>query len=360
MPLTGLKPLDLPDLPAAPRVSIAITCYNYGRFLRECLDGCLAQTVPAAEIVVVDDGSSDDSKAILDAYASQFPSIRAITRVNGGMCAATNTALDACTGDVVLLLDADDLIGPQRIEKVLEALRTKVDGRLPGWVHHQLRQFSAEQADAGLTPYYATGQAPEGLDAENVLQSTGSKVVTMTSGLAFRSELLAAIGPLDERRVTAQDHMLRTAASLISPVAFVAEPLGGYRLHGASDSSGGLMSSPAKIKLVRERSECFDDWIRAFLEKTQPGASSLWRPLAEQPSYWWYQFLDRWWSGRGKDHKLLWRILRQPNPGGSSLQSRLYIYGSVILPKDLYIAYSQLIFGNNPVKTFLKRLLGRR
>jgi hypothetical protein len=258
-----------------------------------------------------------------------------------------------------LLLDADDLIDARRVEKVLDALRTKVDGRLPGWVHHQLRKFSADQADGGLTPYYAPGQAPRGLHIEAVLERTGTAVVTMTSGLAFRSELLAAIGPLDERRAAAQDQMLRIAASLLSPVAFVDEPLGRYRLHGASDSSGGLLASAAKVKLVRERSECFDGWIRAFLDKIQPGASSRWRPLAEQPSYWWFQFLDGWWSGRGKDHKLLWRILREPRPGGSSLQSRLYVYGSVILPKNLYIAYSRLIFGNSPIKTFLKRCLGR-
>jgi GT2 family glycosyltransferase len=54
----------LSELPPKPSVSIAIICFNYGRFLPECLDSCLAQTIPADEIVVVNDGSTDDSAEI--------------------------------------------------------------------------------------------------------------------------------------------------------------------------------------------------------------------------------------------------------------------------------------------------------
>ena len=123
-----LEPLDLPPLPAIPKVSIAIIAFNYGRFLAECLESCLAQTLKADEIVVVNDGSTDDTAATLDDYATRIPQIRAIHQDNAGICAATNAALAACSGDVVLLLDADDTMAPQRIEKVLGALRRHVDG----------------------------------------------------------------------------------------------------------------------------------------------------------------------------------------------------------------------------------------
>jgi len=68
MPVFIPEPRNLPELPPSPKVSIAITSYNYGSFLAECLDSCLAQTVRADEIVVVDDGSTDDTQRILQDY----------------------------------------------------------------------------------------------------------------------------------------------------------------------------------------------------------------------------------------------------------------------------------------------------
>jgi len=90
-------------LPSKTRVSVAIICFNYGRFLGECLDSCLAQTVSADEIIVVDDGSTDDSADVLDGYD---PAFRPFGRsIRGGICAAANAALAAYSGDVVVLLD---------------------------------------------------------------------------------------------------------------------------------------------------------------------------------------------------------------------------------------------------------------
>ena len=353
-----LEPLPLAELPAAPRTSIAIICFNYGRFLPECLDSCLAQTVPADEIVVVNDGSTDETAQVLERYAARHPGLRVIHQPNGGMCAATNTALAACPGDLVLLLDADDTMAPSRIEKVLSALRRPVDGYWPGWAHNLMQRFSDKQPHLGLSPYHPGGRGPEGWLAPETLKAASCPVLALTSALAFRREILQTIGPLDDDRVMSQDLQLCTAAALLSPTVWVPEPLTRYRVHDAAATKGSMVSR-AQVEAMRRRAVRFDAWLRAQLERRRPGASGLWRPLDDQGGHLWLRFLERWLAGTARDWKLLWRVLRHPDTREGPRQYRLYYYGSLILPRQLFVAYSRLIFGSSPFKSMLRRLLRR-
>ncbi|MDM0073197.1 glycosyltransferase [Variovorax sp. J2P1-59] len=354
----AIEPLTMTALPPKPSVSVAIICFNYGRFLPECLDSCLAQTVPADEIVVVNDGSTDNSAEVLDGYAARFPVIRAIHQANGGICSATNAALAACSGDVVVLLDADDTMVPQRIEMVLAAFRRLVDGHHPGWVHHLMTRFSDTRPDLGMAPYYPAGKGPEGWLAAEALHAASSPVLSLTSALAFRKEVLAAIGPLDSDRLMYQDLQLCTAATFLSAAAWIPEPLTRYRVHGSSATAGSMVSLD-QVKATRNRASRFDRWLRTQLEKISPGAASLWRPLDDQGGYLWLTFLERWLSGAGKDLQLLLKVLKHPDTRNAPRQHRVYYYGSVVLPRAWFVSYSRLIFGSNPIKTTLRRLLRR-
>lgn len=353
-----IEPLKLAELPESPSVSIAIISFNYGRFIVECLDSCLAQTQRADEIVVVNDGSTDDTASVLDAYAARVPQVRPVHQANGGICSATNAALAACSGDVVLLLDADDVLEPERIEKVLAALRRRVDGLLPGWVHHRMKRFSAEQSDLGQAPYYANGAGPQGWLAAEAVDAAVSPVQSLTSALAFRRELLQAIGQLDAHRLMYQDMQLIAAATLLSPAAWIGEPLTRYRVHGASATTASMVSID-QIRATRKRNERFDAWLRGQLDAIKPGAARLWRPLDDQGGYLWLTFLERWLSGAGKDFRLLWKVLRHPDTRHGAPQNRVYYYGGVVLPRGMFVSYSRLIFGSSPLKVRLRRLIGR-
>lgn len=355
---TSLQPLVLPPLPSSPKVSIAMICFNYARFLPQSLESCLAQTVQADQIVVVDDGSTDETPAVLADYAARHPQIQVIRQANGGISAATNTAFAACTGDVVLICDSDDTMVPDRIEKVIASLRKPVDGYLPGWVHHFLDRFSDTQSGMGYSPYYEGGKGPQGWLAELALRMASSPVLATASSLAFRREMLDAIGPLDDDRLMYQDIQLRTICSLLSPAAYIDEALGGYRIHQTS-SSAGAMVSLTQIKATRTSAVRFDRWVRAQLDKRQPGASSLWRRLDDQGGYLWLCFLEKWLSGEGKDLRLLGQALRHRDTLTGPRQYRIYYYGALVLPRGLFVAYSQFIFGNNPLKAKLRKLLGR-
>ena len=89
------------------QVSVIIPTYNYGRFLPECVESVLGQTVLPEEIIIVDDGSTDNTPEIVRPYLSN-PLIKYIRTENSGVSAARNTAIAASTGDIIGLLDADD------------------------------------------------------------------------------------------------------------------------------------------------------------------------------------------------------------------------------------------------------------
>src|SRR4051794_12323832 len=95
-----------------PTVSVVIPCFNQGRFLPDALESVLAQTFPAAEIVVVDDGSTDETAAA----ARRYPNVRCIRQRNRGLASARNTGLMHTAGECVVFLDADVRLRPEAVE----------------------------------------------------------------------------------------------------------------------------------------------------------------------------------------------------------------------------------------------------
>ena len=106
-------------------VSIIVPCYNAGSFLRETLDSTLRQTVAAAEVILVDDGSTDDSAAIAESYG---PPVRVIRQANQGESVARNAGLAAARGEYIVFLDADDVLAPGLLEAQLHSLEGVKNG----------------------------------------------------------------------------------------------------------------------------------------------------------------------------------------------------------------------------------------
>lgn len=106
------------EFPAPVNVTVVLTTYNHAHFLAEALDSVMAQGRPADEIIVVDDGSTDDPAAVVAAY----PAVRLIRQANQGLSAARNTGLRAATGDAIVFLDADDKLAKDALAGGLKAL----------------------------------------------------------------------------------------------------------------------------------------------------------------------------------------------------------------------------------------------
>jgi glycosyltransferase involved in cell wall biosynthesis len=103
-----------------PSISVIIGVYNAARYVGEAIDSVLAQTTPAAEVIVVDDGSDDGSGDVAAGYG---PPVRCIRNAHGGIAAARNTGIEAATGEFFAFLDADDRFRPDKLEKQLAAFR---------------------------------------------------------------------------------------------------------------------------------------------------------------------------------------------------------------------------------------------
>ena len=105
-----------------PKISVIVPVYKVEQYLPRCLDSILAQTYEQLEIICVNDGSPDDSLAILERYAARDARIKVISRENGGLSAARNTGLDAATGELIAFVDSDDFLLPTMVETLLRAL----------------------------------------------------------------------------------------------------------------------------------------------------------------------------------------------------------------------------------------------
>lgn len=103
-------------------VSVIIPAYNIEKYIGRCLDSVLAQTYENLEIIVVDDGSSDDTGKILDDYEEKDSRIKVIHKENGGVSSARNKGLDMAAGDYIGFVDGDDLIAPEMYETLVNLL----------------------------------------------------------------------------------------------------------------------------------------------------------------------------------------------------------------------------------------------
>jgi glycosyltransferase involved in cell wall biosynthesis len=111
------------------KFSVLINNYNYVAYLRECIDSVLRQTFLPAEVIVVDDGSTDDSLKLLQQNYGDNPLIRIISQKNGGQFSAIDAGIQAANGEVICLLDADDRYKPDYLQSLVAVYQTnpKVD-----------------------------------------------------------------------------------------------------------------------------------------------------------------------------------------------------------------------------------------
>ena len=109
---------------ALPKISVIVPVYNTARYLARCLDSIAAQTFPDWECICVDDGSTDESGAMLDAYARRDARFRVIHQENGGVSRARNAGLDAARGEWIAFVDSDDWIEPETYELAWNAAQT--------------------------------------------------------------------------------------------------------------------------------------------------------------------------------------------------------------------------------------------
>jgi glycosyltransferase involved in cell wall biosynthesis len=226
------------------RVSVIIPAYNRADLLPQTLDSVLAQTRPAAEIIVVDDASTDDTSGqVVARYAGRVTLIR--NTINRGVTASTNIGISAATGEAIALLDSDDLFAPDKLAQQTAFLATHPD---IGVVNSRFWHIDAHGQRLEKSPLQPTERHP--------LRALATGGVFWTSGTLIRRAALARVTPLDETIATHQDWDLFIALARTG-VAFgvIQRPLGSYRVHRAGfTGSGDLYArlSPVLDKLYAQ------------------------------------------------------------------------------------------------------------
>ena len=234
----------------SPLISVIVPVYNANAFLDQCLESITAQTYRHLEILVVDDGSTDGSSETCDRWAGRDDRIRVIHQPNGGHSAARNTALDQMTGELVMMVDSDDVIHPEFASTLLEVMqRHNADiavgdyvafyGDAPGWPrqpspgHAQERVFDQQQAILAVLYQQGLTHSPWG----RLFRASLFEGIRFPLGIIY--EDLAIIYPLLK-------HCQR--------VVTVGEVLYGYRQH-VSNSMRVFSPRRAAVLDVGERLE---------------------------------------------------------------------------------------------------------
>lgn len=122
-----------------PLVSILINNYNYGAFLRQSIDSALNQTYSRIEVIVVDDGSQDNSREVINSYGDQ---IIPVLKPNGGQASALNAGFAKSSGDIICLLDADDIYVPEKVAEVVAAFRKDYN---VDWFFHRSIAYKSQR-----------------------------------------------------------------------------------------------------------------------------------------------------------------------------------------------------------------------
>lgn len=208
-----------------PKVSVLITVYNLAPYIRATLDSVLSQDYPNVEIVVADDASKDGSREILREYAEKFPEriVLVLNQINRGVTANSNSALQACTGELIALLDGDDLYLPGKITAQVAQFLNDPDLVL---CYHPVEIFNSESGER----LYLSNQNPneDTNSAEDIIQHGG---VAGTSAVMVRRTACPPEG-FDMRIPKLQDWLFFIEVALQGKVTKVDRVYSRYRKHG--------------------------------------------------------------------------------------------------------------------------------
>jgi glycosyltransferase involved in cell wall biosynthesis len=217
-----------------PFITVAICCFNGERYLEKTLNSVLAQDYSNFEIVIVDDGSSDGTRKIIEQFASQNACIRAFFRSNHGLPASRNYSFGQAKGEWIAIIDQDDLYYPTRLSRQVEVAESyPTAGLIFSNVHH------IDESDDVIDDYLSVFALPASYipkgDAGNLLLRLGC--FSASASCLIKRETMKVVGSFDESIAYACDYDYFIRAGFEVDFAYTQDFLAAWRRHAEQATS---------------------------------------------------------------------------------------------------------------------------
>lgn len=317
-----MAPGENRQLPRTPAVSIIVPAHNYGRFLPDALDSVLGQTFEDWECLVVDDGSTDDTAAVVRAYEARDGRIRLLQKAQGGVASARNAGLRACSGRYVQLLDADDRLEKSKLARHVAFLEAHSETAI---VYGEVTFFrteapSAEMASLGGRLSRSLMARVHGADA--ALRKLEHYNIMPINAALVRRGVFERLGgfELTSHGCEDWDFWIRAAVFGYRFDFDDGPPVASVRSHGASASRDALRMLGALVAAAK-----------AFPESAAFGELGRLPVAYEMALGVDDAFHGRRWTGFRK----IWHAAGGATEGITSIRWRVYALAALLLPLPL-------------------------
>ncbi|MFD2515168.1 glycosyltransferase [Pontibacter locisalis] len=249
-----------------PLVSVIIPCFNHGMYLHKAIESVLRQTYPSTEIIVVDDGSMDNTKAV----ANQYPGVKYIYQQNQGLSAARNTGAKHSSGDFLVFLDADDWLYPRGIEINVSYL-----------VKNQDAAFVSGLYDAVYVEENAIREGKHEVNSDHYKRLLQCNYIGMIAAVIFRQWVFKEFS-YDTSLRNCEDYDLYLRVARKYPVFHHQNKIAAYRLHSSNMSANIPSMLKGALRVLKRQK----DQLRSKEEKQAYEAGEvIWKKYYSRELY---------------------------------------------------------------------------
>src|SRR5215218_167149 len=222
-------------------VSVVIPCYNQAHFLGEAIESVLCQSYQGFEVIVVDDGSQDDTAQLALAYAAEDARVRLVRQENRGLAGARNRGLRESTGEYMVFLDSDDRLMKEALEVGVRELESHPEC---AFVSGHYRAISAE-GDAYAVP------RQHRVDGDHYLALLRDNYISMPASVMYRRWVFGEVGGFDGTVDAAADWDLYLRVARRFPIHHHGEVVAEYRWHGANMTADPALMLRSTVSVLR-------------------------------------------------------------------------------------------------------------
>ena len=233
-------------------VSVIITCYNHGKFLAQAIESVLQQQYNPVEVIVVDDGSTDNTKQV----AAKFPQVKYIYQSNQGLSAARNTGVKVSSGEYLLFLDADDWLLPGALETNTKIIQENVSAAFVSGGHTQY-----------LAAYNKMDPQTNPVEKEHYLRLLEKNYIAMHATVLYRTKVFEEFC-FDTSLNACEDYDLYLSIARKYPIYHHQNKIAVYRIYGESMSGNGYRMLTAALRVMEKHKKfCVTDEEKAAWQR---------------------------------------------------------------------------------------------